>query len=115
MLLFIGRLDVLACNNLEALDDFLPPMRKESKMPVLSPQKNREAVTAKRAKVPFSEGVGNKAQDGIGPPVAQNIPSLLRVHERKVLAVRQQLVEGRYDFEERLDTAVDRLIETVTE
>ena len=93
----------------------LPPMRKESKMPVLSPQKNREAVTVTRAKVPLSEGVGNKARDGIGPQVTQNIPSLLRVHEIKVLAVRQQLVEGRYDFEERLDTAVDRLIEAVTE
>jgi len=92
----------------------LPPMRKESKMPVLSPQKNREAVTVTRAKVPLGEGVDNKARD-VGPPVTQNIPSLLRVHKRKVLAVRQQLVEGRYDFDERLDTAVDRLIETVTE
>jgi hypothetical protein len=31
----------------------------------------------------------------------------------KVLAVRQQLVEGRYDLDKRLDVALDRLLETI--
>jgi hypothetical protein len=72
-------------------------------------------VIVKRTKTYLSEGAGNKAQGRISPPAMQNIPSLPRVHEIKVLSVRQQLVEGRYGLDERLDAAVDRLIETVTE
>jgi len=84
-------------------------------MSVLSRQKGREAVIVKRTKIPWSEGGRNKARGRVTVLGMQNIPPLLRVHKMKVLAVRQQLVEGSYDFEERLDTAVDRLIETVTE
>jgi hypothetical protein len=47
-------------------------------------------------------------------PAMQSIPSLRQVHKTKVFAVRRQLAEGRYDFDERLDAAVDRLVETVT-
>ena len=83
-------------------------------MSVLSPQKGGAAVIVKRTKIPLSKGAGNKARGRTSPPAMQNIPSLLRVHKVKVFTVRQQLAEGRYDFDERLDAAVDRLIATVT-
>lgn len=84
-------------------------------MSVLSRQKGREAVIVKRTKIFLREGAGDKAKGRMNPPAMQSIPSLRQVHETKVLAVRQQLVEGRYDCDERLDAAVDRLIETFTE
>jgi len=83
-------------------------------MSVLSRQKGREAVIVKRTKIPWSESARNKARGRATVLGMQNIPSLLRVHKMKVLAVRQQLVDGRYDFDEHLDAAVDRLIATVT-
>ena len=89
-------------------------MGNESKMSVLSRQKSREAVIVKRARIFLREGAGNKAQGRMSPPAMQTIPSLPRVHKIKVLSVRQQLVDGRYDFDEHLDAAVDRLIATVT-
>ena len=83
-------------------------------MSALSRQKAREAVIVKRTKIPWSESARNKARGRVTVLGMQNIPPLLRVHKMKVLAVRQQLAEGRYGLDERLDTAVDRLIETVT-
>ena len=41
----------------------------------------------------------------------QKIQSMPSVRKKKVFEVRRQLVEGRYDLEERLDTALDRLLE----
>ena len=84
-------------------------------MSVLSRQKGREAVIVKRTKISLREGAGNKAQRRMSRPAMQNIPSLRRVHKIKVFTVRQQLAEGRYGLDEHLDSAVDRLIETVTE
>jgi len=89
-------------------------MGKESKMSVLSRQRGREAVIVKRTKISLREGAGNKAQRRMSRPAMQSIPSLRQVHKTKVFVVRRQLAEGKYDFDERLDAAVDRLIETVT-
>jgi hypothetical protein len=44
----------------------------------------------------------------------QNTPSPLRIRKKKVLAVRQQLAEGRYDLDEHLDSAIDRLLIVAT-
>ncbi len=113
MLLFIGRLNVLAYDNLEALDNLLPLMRKESKMSVLSQQKSGASVIGKSTRTLLSRRADSSTRAGVTAPGMHNIPSLLRVHKIKVRRVRQQLVEGRYDFDERLDAAVDRLIATV--
>jgi len=83
-------------------------------MSVLSRQRGREAVIVKRTKISLREGAGNKTQRRMSRPAMQSIPSLRQVHKTKVFAVRRQLAEGRYDFDERLDAAVDRLVETVT-
>jgi len=115
MVLFIECVNVLACSSLEALYNSLPLMGKESEMSVLSRQKDREAVIVERTKIPWSEGGRNKARGRVTVLGMQNIPPLRRVHKIKVFMVRRQLAEGRYDLDERLDSAVDRLIETVTE
>lgn len=37
--------------------------------------------------------------------------SLPRVRRKKILEIRQQLIEGRYDIDKRLNAVLDRLLE----
>ncbi len=46
--------------------------------------------------------------------VLQKIACLPEVSQKKVLGVRQQLTEGQYDFNDRLDIAIDKVIEDLT-
>ena len=46
--------------------------------------------------------------------VLQKIACLPEVSQKKVLGVRQQLTEGQYDFNDRLDIALDKVIEDLT-
>ncbi|TKJ38770.1 MAG: hypothetical protein CEE38_03445 [Planctomycetes bacterium B3_Pla] len=46
--------------------------------------------------------------------VLKMIASLPEVRKEKVLDVRRQLTEGRYDLNERLDVAVDKFLEQLT-
>jgi hypothetical protein len=82
-------------------------------MSVLGRQKE-EAVIAGGTKIPLSKRAADKTRGKLIPPGMQKNPSLLRVHEMKVLAVRQQLAEGRYDLDERLDAVVESLLVAVT-
>jgi len=43
--------------------------------------------------------------------VLKKIASLPGVRKEKVLGVRQQLTEGRYDLSERLDVALEKVLE----
>ena len=43
--------------------------------------------------------------------VLKKIASLPEVRKEKVLGVRQQLTEGRYDLSERLDVALEKVLE----
>ena len=43
--------------------------------------------------------------------VLKKIASLPEVRKEKVLDVRRQLTEGRYDLNERLDIALDKILE----
>ena len=43
--------------------------------------------------------------------VLKKIASLPDVRRRKVLDVRRQLTEGRYDLNERLDVALEKVLE----
>ena len=50
-------------------------------------------------------------------PIGQllkKIASLPEVRQEKILDVRQQLTEGRYDLNGRLDLAIDRVLENLT-
>ncbi len=46
--------------------------------------------------------------------VLKKIASLPEVRKEKVLHVRQQLTEGEYDLNERLDVALDKVLEDLT-
>ncbi|MHC4489054.1 MAG: hypothetical protein ACYS9C_17400 [Planctomycetota bacterium] len=82
-------------------------------MSVLSRQKDESVAIVENTENPLSEYAGNKNRGKISAPEMQNAPSLPRIRKRKVLAVRQQLAEGRYDLDECLDSAVDRLLAAV--
>ena len=43
--------------------------------------------------------------------VLKNIASLPEIRKQKVLQLRQQITEGRYDLSERLDVALDKVLE----
>ncbi len=46
--------------------------------------------------------------------VLKKIASLPEVRKDKILDVRQQLTEGKYDLNERLDVALDKVLEDLT-
>ena len=46
--------------------------------------------------------------------VLRRIASLPEVRREKILDVRRQLTEGRYDLNERLDIAIDKVLEKFT-
>ena len=83
-------------------------------MSILCRQKGRDTVIAKNTEVPLTKVAGNKARRRISVLAMQNTLSLPRIRKKKVLAIRQQLAEGRYDLDKRLDSAVDRLLVAVT-
>jgi len=46
--------------------------------------------------------------------VLQRIASLPGIRQEKVLRVRREITEGRYDLTERLDVALDKVLERLT-
>jgi len=46
--------------------------------------------------------------------VLKRIASLPEVRKEKVLDIRRQLTEGRYNLNERLDVALDRVLDELT-
>ena len=46
--------------------------------------------------------------------VLKKIASLPEIHKEKVLNVRQQLTKGQYDLNDRLDIALDKVLEDLT-
>jgi len=46
--------------------------------------------------------------------VLKRIASLPEVRRKKVLDVRRRLTDGRYDLDERLDIALDKVLEELT-
>lgn len=46
--------------------------------------------------------------------VLRKIASLPEVRKEKVLGVRRQLTEGKYNLDERLDVALDKVLEQLT-
>jgi len=83
-------------------------------MSVLSRQKDESAAIVENTIIPLIEGAGNKTRGKLTAAPLQNSPSLPRVREEKVLAIKQQLAKGTYNLDKRLDAAVDRLLEAVT-
>jgi hypothetical protein len=82
-------------------------------MSVISRQKDVSAAIVVNKENSLSESVCNKARGRIAVPVLQNIPLRPRVRKDKVLALQQQLAEGRYDLNEHLDATLGCLLESL--
>jgi hypothetical protein len=80
-------------------------------MSVLSQQNTESTVIAENTDISLNWGAGNDARGRITAPALQNIRSLPRVCKKKILEVRQQLVEGTYDIDKRLNAVLDRLLD----
>lgn len=83
-------------------------------MSVLGRKKHKSTVIVENTEIPLSEDASNKARGKLPTPPLQNIPSLPSGRNEKILAVRQQLAEGRYDLNEGLDTVVESLLMNLT-
>jgi hypothetical protein len=80
-------------------------------MSVSSQPKNKSTVIADNAAFSsnWSDGDGVRKKN----TAPANSHTRRRIRVKKVLTVRQQLAEGRYDLDKRLDAVLDRLLETL--
>ena len=80
-------------------------------MSSLSQQDNETTEIAEKTDVYLDCGCGNKSQGTITASALQELHSLPPVRKKRILKVRQQLAEGTYDIEERLNSILDQLLE----
>ena len=77
----------------------------------LSQQNNESTLIAENTDISLNWGAGKKARGRITTQAMQNNRSLPPVRKKKILKVRQQLAEGTYDIDERLNIALDHLLD----
>lgn len=77
----------------------------------LSQENNDSTVIAGNKDVYWNRNSVNKSQGRISASASRKNHFLPPVRQKKILEVRQQLVEGTYDVEKQLDVALDRLLE----
>lgn len=79
---------------------------------------NRQVDPVGEALAPDKDMVMEQILDNINTtPIGQvlrKIASLPEVRKEKVLDVRRRLTEGKYDLDERLDVALDKVLEYLT-
>ncbi len=79
---------------------------------------NRKADCVQERLAPDEDLVMEQILDNINTtPIGQvlkKIASLPEVRKEKVLNLRRQITEGEYDLNERLDVAVDKVLEQLT-
>ena len=81
----------------------------------LSKQNTESTAMAENTDVSLNCGSKNKARMRKAKLAIQKVHSLPRVRKRKVIKVRQQLIEGTYIIDKRLNTIIDRLLEDILE
>lgn len=77
----------------------------------LSQQKDGATVIAEKTDAYIDWDFDNKSQGRIIASALQRIHLLPPVRKKKILKVKHQLAEGTYKINERLDVALDLLIE----
>ena len=80
-------------------------------MSVSSQQKNTLTTLAENTEESRNRCHDNKKQEITIVMTKQKFHSLTSVRKKKILEVRKQLVEGTYELDERLNVALDRLLE----
>ncbi len=81
-----------------------PPMQ------VLTECEDVVTISGPKTEGAIAEASGCELRPRIIPPILQQIVSLPPARIVKILEVREQLVQGTYRLDERLDTAFDRLL-----
>ena len=80
--------------------------------------KNQQANCGNESQAPNEDLLMEQILENINTTpigrVLKRIASLPEVRREKVLDVRRQLTEGRYNLNERLDIALDRVLEDLT-
>ena len=80
-------------------------------MPDLSQQNNESTVIAENTDVYFGLEFRQQISRQNNHFGIATIHSLPPARKKKIFKVRQQLAEGTYDIDERLNVALDRLLE----
>ena len=80
-------------------------------MSILSQQKDGATIIAENTDVYLEWDFGNTSQGRVIASALQIIHSLPPVREKKILEIREQLAEGTYDIDGRLDVVLDCLFE----
>ena len=79
---------------------------------------NRQVIPAEKVSAPDDDIIMEKILENLNTtPIGQvlkKIASLPEIRKDKVLSVRRQLTDGKYDLNERLDIALDRVLEDLT-
>ena len=79
---------------------------------------NRQAGAGEEGLAPDKDLLMEQILENINTtPIGQvlkRIASLPEVRKEKVLEVRRRLTEGRYDLNQRLDVALDKVLEDLT-
>jgi len=62
----------------------------------------------------FDEPYGDEFRPQITPPMVEEVVLPHKIRKVKVLRVRQQLADGTYDIDERLDAVLEDLLMDIT-
>ena len=76
-------------------------------MPVLTGNKIELNISDEST---ITEASGSRIRPEITPPMSQEIASMPLLRREKILGIREQLAQGTYDLDERLDVVLDRLL-----
>lgn len=82
-------------------------------MSVLCQRKKETTAIVRNRDISSNWGAGVTVQRRITAPVMRLIRTLPRTRREKVLVVRQQIADGTYDLEKRLNSALDRLLKVL--
>ncbi len=67
-------------------------------------------ISGQKTETAIAEASVSRIRPRITPPMLQQIASLPPARIVKILEVREQLAQGKYDLDERLDAVLDRLL-----
>ena len=92
------------------LVDNLASFAKEPRMQVLSECEDVATISGENTESTMAGAPDSNMFLVITPSMMQKIASLPQIRKEKVLGVWNQIVQGTYDLDERLDVVIDHLL-----
>ncbi len=80
---------------------------------LLKGQKHGSIAAGEQVETITTNVLGDEVRQGITARLLEKVASLPKARREKILAVRYQLDAGKYNINERLNVATDRLIENL--